>query len=105
MPERPMRSDFAGLTENPKGLIKDVRTSSQVDPLVTTTKSITSYEGCTCTDPQDIRISIEKLEYLTLSIPVKQEYIHEDIAKILLDKELYAYINRRQFYRHSKATL
>ena len=79
MLSRPTRSNFAGLTEDLEGLIYGVRTGSQVNQFVTTTKSIVNYAGQTYTNPQYIRINIEKLEYLMLRIPKKQE----DIDKTL----------------------
>ena len=38
-------------------------------------------------------------------IPVKQDNIDEDIAKLLLGKDMDVYVNRRQLYCQNKATL
>ena len=69
------------------------------------TKSISSYVGSMFTNPQAIRIAIWDLDDMTLSIPVKQEGIDDNIAKILLMKELVEYVNRRKLYRQNKSTL
>ena len=64
-----------------------------------------SYADHTCTDTQDIRISINKLNGVTLIIPEKQEGVYNDIKELLLVKELYKYVKRRKIYRQSKTTI
>ena len=68
----------------------------QTDQLFTIAKSIVSYAGWMFTDPQDIRIANENLVNMTLSILEKQEGIDNYIAKLLLGKELDAYIKNRK---------
>lgn len=88
-----------------KGYIYGDRTGSQANQFITTTKAITSYGGCMWTNPQDIRIDIEKLEDATIIFLVKQVDIDEDFAKLLLIKFLEALVNRKKLYLRSKAIL
>ena len=85
-PFLPQRTRFAGETEELKGSIYDVGTGSQADMFITTTKAIASYAGCTCTDPQDIRVAIQKLEDTVIAVPQKEEDIADDVATIILSK-------------------
>ena len=57
-----------------------------------------SYTGCTCTNLQDTRITIEKLDDVTLSITEKRHGIDEDISNILIGKDLDAYVHKKQLY-------
>ena len=91
--------------EDLKGYIYGDRTGSQANQFITTTKAITSYGGCMWTNPQDIRIDIEKLEDATIIVLVKQVDIDEDVAKLLLIKFLDALVNRKKLYLRSKAIL
>ena len=54
----PVIVTFSGLTEDPKGHIDNVGTGSQADHFTATTKTLASYAGRKCTNPQDIRIKI-----------------------------------------------
>ena len=67
--------------------------------------AIASYEGRTCTDPQDIRIAIKNIEYVKTSTPLKQEDIGGNITKLLVGKELDMYVKRRQLYCKNNGTL
>ena len=64
----PAKSKISGLMEDMKGQIYDVGNGSKSDQFVTTTKSTARYAGRKCTDPQDIRISINNLYNVTFII-------------------------------------
>ena len=87
-PARPTRLNFASMTEYIKGSIYDIRTIYQADQCITTYKAIAGYAGWTCTDPQYISIAIEKIEDVVPSIPEKKEYINNNIANLILSKDL-----------------
>lgn len=92
-------------TEELKGSIYDVWTGSQPNQFILTTEAITSYAERKRTNPQDISIAIKNLEDATISIPIKNKDIDEDITKILLGKELDAFVKRKQMYCYNKATV
>ena len=93
------------MTEDLKGSIYEIGNFFQAFKLVTTTKVVVSYADRTCTDPQDIRIDIEKLEDVTLVIPLKQDDIYEYIVNILIRKDLVTYVNIIQLYHQKKVNL
>ena len=64
----PTRSNFMILIEDLKMSIYESGTRYQANQFITTTKVITSYTVRTCTDPQYIRIAIEKLDDVILRI-------------------------------------
>ena len=80
--------------EDLKGQIYRVRTVLQANQLITKTKVIVGYLVQTYTNPQGIRISIEKLDDVMISIPNKQEDIKYNIVKLLIGKEIDAYVKR-----------
>ena len=65
----PSRATFSGFTEDLKGNIYDVGTGSQADQFTATTKALASYAGRKCSDPQDIRIAIERQKDVAIPIP------------------------------------
>ena len=83
---------FRELTEVLKGHIYDVGTGSQADQFTATTKVLVSYVGHKCTDPQDNRISIKHQKDVIFPIPATITDIDEDVAKLLLGKEIDAYV-------------
>ena len=91
--------------EDLKGQIYDVGTSSQANYFVTMTKDIDIYAGWKCTDPQEIRIAIDKLDEVMSRIPKKQEGFKNDICTLLLWNDLDAYVKRKQIYQQNKATI
>ena len=87
---------FRALTENLKSHIYDMGTGSQTNQFITNTKALDSYYGRKCTNPQDIRISIERQKYVVVPIPSTSTDIDEDVVKLLLGKEINAYVKRAQ---------
>ena len=74
---RPEKVTFSGLIEDLKDHIYDVGIGSQADQFTATTKALASYAGRKCTDPQDIRISIEWKKDVTIPIPSTRTEIDE----------------------------
>ena len=66
---RTARVTFSGLIEDLKVHIYDVGTVSQADQFTTTTKALASYARRKCSDPQDIRIAIERQKDVSIPIP------------------------------------
>ena len=89
---RPERVAFSGLTENLKGHIYDVGTGYQADQFTATTKVLVSYVGHKCTNPKDNRISIKHQKDVIFPIPATITDIDEDVAKLLLGKDIDAYV-------------
>ena len=81
----PEKATFSGLTEELKGHIYDVGTVSQADQFTATTKALASYAGRKCSDPQDIRIAIERQKDDVIPIPTSISYIESEVAKLLLE--------------------
>ena len=68
-------------------------------------KAIVSYAVRKCTDPEDIRIAIDKLDEVTLSISKKQEGVNDYIEMLLIRKYLDVYVKMRNIYRKNKSTI
>ena len=85
---RPARETFSGLTEDLKGHIYNMRTGSQADQFTATTKALASYSGRKCSDPQDIRIAIERQKDVMIPISTSRLDIEEEVAKLLLGREM-----------------
>ena len=97
--------NFSGLTEDLKGHIYDVGTGSQSDQFTATTKALTSYAGRKCSDPQDIWITIERQKDLLIPIPTSITYINGEVLKLLLGKDVDAYVKCSQQYHQNKAKI
>ena len=95
---RPARAAFSGMTEDLKGHIYDVGTRYQADQFTATTEALARYAGCKCFNPQDIMIEIEHQKDVKIPIPTTITDINEDVAKLLLGNEIYAYVNK--IYQH-----
>ena len=100
-----MRVTFSGITEDPKGHIYDVEKGYQADQFTATTKALASYSGRKCTDPQDIRISIEVQKDVTISTPSTRISIDEDMDKIPLGRNIDNYVKGTQHYRQNKVEI
>ena len=83
---------FSGLTEDLKGHIYDVGTIPQADQFNATTKALESYSRRKCSYPQDIRITIERQKDVAIPIPTSRTDIYMEVAKLLLGKEIDAYV-------------
>ena len=90
------------MNEDLKGHIYDVGTGSQADHLTATTKALASNAGRECSDPQDIRIAIERQKDVVIPIPTSRPDIDMEVAKLLLGKEMDAYVKRSQQYHQNK---
>ena len=84
------------MTEDLKGHIYDVGTGPQADQFTAMTKVLTSYAGRECSDPQDIRITIERQKDVMIPIPTSRPDIDAEVAKLLLGKDIDAYVKRSQ---------
>ena len=102
---RPERATFGGLTEDLKCHIYNVVTGSQAYQLTATTKALAIYAGQKCSDPQDIWIAIERQKDVVIPIPTSRPDIDMEVAKLLLGKEIDAYVKRSQQYRQNKAKI
>ena len=102
---RPSRATFNGLTEDLKGHIYDMGTEYQADQFTATTKALDSYAERKCSDPQDIRITIERQKDVVIQIPTSRLYIEAEVAKLLLRKDIDGYVKRSQQYRQNKAKI
>ena len=80
-------------------------TGSQADQFTATNKALASYAGRKCVNTQDIRITIERQKDASIPIPTTRTDIDEEVSKLLLGKEINAYIKRSQQYRQKKAKL
>ena len=89
---------FSGMTEDLKGHIYDVGTRYQADQFTATTEALARYSGCKCFSPQDIMIAIEHQKDVKIPIPTTRTDINGDVEKLLLGKEIYAYVNK--IYQH-----
>ena len=96
---RPARVTFSGLTEYLKGHIYNVGTGSLSDQFTATTKALAIYSSWKCDDPQDIQIAIDRRKEISIPIPTTKTNIKEEVAKLLLGKEIYTYVNLSQQYR------
>ena len=56
-------------------------------------------------DPQDICITIKKMDNVMFWILDNKEGVPGDATKLLLSKDMETYANRRQLYYHNKATM
>ena len=101
----PERATFSGLTENLKDHIYNVGTGSQADQFTDTTKALASYAGRKCSDPQDTRIAIESQKDVVIPIPTSRPDIDEEVAKLLLGKDIDAYVKRSQQCLQNKAKI
>ena len=63
-------------------------TGSQADQFTATTKALSSYAGRKCANTQDIQIAIELQKDVSIPIHNKITYIDEEVAKLLLGKEI-----------------
>ena len=77
----------------------------QGDQFTATTKALESYSGWKYADPQDIRIGIERQKNASTPIPTKRTDIDEEVAKLLLLKDINAYAQSSQQYRPNKANI
>ena len=75
---------------------------SQADQFTATTKALAGYARRKCVDPQDIQISIERQMDVLIPIPTSRTDIDGEVAKLLLGKEIDAYVKRIQQYRQNK---
>ena len=80
-------------------------TGSQADQFTATNKALASYDGRKCSVTQDIRISIERQKDVSIPIPTTRTDIDEELAKLLLGKEIDAYVKRSQQYHQNKAKI
>ena len=102
---RPVRATFSGLTEDLKGQIYDVGTGSQADQFTATTKALAIYAGWKCSDSQDTQIEIEHQKDVAIPVPTLRTDIDMEVAKLLLGKEIDAYVKRSQQNRKKKAKI
>ena len=93
------------MTEDLKGHIYNVGTGSQAEQFTATTKALASYAGQKFSDPQDIRIVIERQKDVVILIPTSRLNIEAEVAKLLLGKEIGAYAKQSQQYRQNKAKI
>ena len=96
---------FGGLTEDLKGHIYNVGTGSQADQFTATTKALLSYSGRKCSNPQDIRIAIERQKDVSIPTINSRTDIDGEVVKLLLRKETDTYVKRSQQYRQNKAKI
>ena len=80
-------------------------TGSQADHFTAATKAVAIYAERKCSDPQDIRTAIERQKDAAIPIPTSRTDINEEVANILLGKEIDAYAKRSQQYRQNKAKI
>ena len=71
-------------------------TGSQADQFTATTKALVSYSGRKCADPSDTQIAIECQKDVSIPIPTTRTDINEEVAKLLLGKEIGAYVKQSQ---------
>ena len=69
------RKTFSGMTEDIKGHIYNVGTRSQADQFTATTKALANYAWRKCSDPQDIRITIDRQKDVVIPIPTSRSDI------------------------------
>ena len=93
------------MTEDLKGNIYDVGTGSQAEQFTATNKALASYAGLKCSDPQYIRIAIERQKDGVIPIPTSRPDIDAEVANLLLGKEIDAYVNRSQKYCQNTAKI
>ena len=82
------------MNEDLKGHIYDVGTGSQVDQFNASTKALASYAGRKCSDPQYIRIAIERQKDVALPIPNSRTDINEEVKNLLLGQDIDDYVKR-----------
>ena len=83
---RPARATFSGLIEDLKGRIYNVRTGSQENQCTATTKSLASYAGRKCANPQDIWLAIELQKGVSTPIPTTRTDIDEEVEISSLER-------------------
>ena len=82
-----------------------MRTGSQADQFNVTTKALASYARQKCSNPQDVRIAIECHKNVLIPVPPSRIDIEEEVEKLLLGKDVYAYAKRSQQCRQNKAKI
>ena len=100
-----MKVTFFRITEDLKGHIYVVGKGSQDDKFTATAKSLASYYGHKCTDPHDIGVSIDQKKGVVILIPYLRMDVDEDLAKLLIGKDIGACVKRAQQYRQNKAKI
>ena len=80
-------------------------TGYHADQFTVTNKALARYSRRKSSDPQDIQIAIEHQKDVVIPIPTSISDINAEVAKLILGKEIDAYVNRSQQYLKNKAKI
>ena len=72
---------------------------SQAYQFTAITKALAGYSRRKFSDPQDIRIAIERQKDVAIPIPTSIMDVNMEVANLLLIKEIDAYVKRSHKYR------
>ena len=92
-------NSFKGRCNDLKGYIYDCDSHKQCDIFVTTTREIAEYIGRTYKYGGDTKMSIHKLEIITIERPVEPE--GDDLDEMIYKEDMKEYVKRRSFLREN----
>ena len=99
---------FKGKMDDLEGHVFNVGVANQSQLFENTTKEIAEYAGRSLKESQDIRLTIEKVEDITFTIPKKRPTttdLDSEAVKIIYKTELDGYIKRSNQYRQNKSSM
>eukprot|EP00957_Ditylum_brightwellii_P063551 4823790-Ditylum_brightwellii.AAC.1 len=95
---------FTGKTEELSGYIYNVGVAFAGNSFVRATQELAEYAGGNAQYPVDIRKAIEMLTKTMFTAPSADTTVDESICQIGLQKEVKAFIRRREGYEQAKET-